>query len=498
MLFTGNKAHSISDMGLKFDGTIVAYRYPCQEFNQDSNPTLNNIISNSFFWKVEGGAIYSDRIGHFTFRDIDLLNNKNFGIFLRQTSESPNQKVIVTNTRLVGKPPDNIGDPNGERIGIELPSTSGFLIDGCTFYYFTKPDYAIRVCSECDMNKEPNEYEVQKLTFFDVNNRLIFAKKARLEKIIDLDGSLAGKEARASILPFYNSANVAPCQSLDLLERGLYCSPKIIDDYTRNAYDFSPVTIKFFGASDNMDKRNLIMTRLGKIYAENETAPGDVISFQTNVPLNKGQGWCLMILPGYVYQFAWDGNPAVDFQKLTIETQGYNSVYKNILLKHNYLNEMQTYKLRFTTLNSQGATIEERDLDEAWYELSPVYSNVDGSSFYHVITRRLIYFILNGKKLGRMSLAPVGCGSNCEAKREKFFRKWSDKETWANKVVPLEGNDVTIPYERRVILDIDPPVLGNLYIDGELIFDEVRENSVIRATNIWVRKGEFFNLQNIF
>ena len=47
---------------------------------------------------------------------------------------------------------------------------------------------------------------------------------------------------------------------------------------------------------------------------------------------------------------------------------------------------------------------------------------------------------------------------------------WSDPATWPNRQVPVAGDKVTIPRGREVVLDVSPPALGGLAIDGKLTF----------------------------
>jgi len=49
---------------------------------------------------------------------------------------------------------------------------------------------------------------------------------------------------------------------------------------------------------------------------------------------------------------------------------------------------------------------------------------------------------------------------------------------------------VVITSDKNVILDIDPPILGSLTIDGVLVFSALRNSSNLRAKNIWVRYGQ--------
>lgn len=48
---------------------------------------------------------------------------------------------------------------------------------------------------------------------------------------------------------------------------------------------------------------------------------------------------------------------------------------------------------------------------------------------------------------------------------------WSDPATWGGRV-PAQGDTVTIPAGKAVLLDVSPPALAGLEIDGSLVFDE--------------------------
>src|SRR5690606_1530831 len=48
--------------------------------------------------------------------------------------------------------------------------------------------------------------------------------------------------------------------------------------------------------------------------------------------------------------------------------------------------------------------------------------------------------------------------------------KWSDPATWPNNKLPADGEKVVIAKDKHVILDVSPPPLGGLSIDGKLVF----------------------------
>ena len=48
--------------------------------------------------------------------------------------------------------------------------------------------------------------------------------------------------------------------------------------------------------------------------------------------------------------------------------------------------------------------------------------------------------------------------------------RWSDAATWPDRHVPRAGDKVTIAAGKDVVLDVSPPALGGLTIDGKLSF----------------------------
>ena len=61
--------------------------------------------------------------------------------------------------------------------------------------------------------------------------------------------------------------------------------------------------------------------------------------------------------------------------------------------------------------------------------------------------------------------------------------KWSDPATWPNSKVPAAGDKVTIGRDKDVMLDVSPPALGGLSIDGKLSF---ADNADLELTTEWI------------
>jgi cell migration-inducing and hyaluronan-binding protein len=60
---------------------------------------------------------------------------------------------------------------------------------------------------------------------------------------------------------------------------------------------------------------------------------------------------------------------------------------------------------------------------------------------------------------------------------------WSDPATWPNRKVPAAGDKVIIGKDKEVVLDVSPPALGGLSIDGKLTF---ANNADLELTTEWI------------
>ena len=60
---------------------------------------------------------------------------------------------------------------------------------------------------------------------------------------------------------------------------------------------------------------------------------------------------------------------------------------------------------------------------------------------------------------------------------------WSDPATWPNSKVPAAGDKVAIAKGKEVILDVNPPALGGVTINGKLTF---ADNADLELTTEWI------------
>ena len=62
-------------------------------------------------------------------------------------------------------------------------------------------------------------------------------------------------------------------------------------------------------------------------------------------------------------------------------------------------------------------------------------------------------------------------------------QRWSDPATWPNNQVPAAGDKVTIGRDQEVLLDVSPPALDGLTINGKLVFADEAD---LALTTEWI------------
>src|ERR1700749_1540951 len=53
--------------------------------------------------------------------------------------------------------------------------------------------------------------------------------------------------------------------------------------------------------------------------------------------------------------------------------------------------------------------------------------------------------------------------------------RWSDPKSWPDGKVPREGDAVTIGKDKNIVLDVSPPALRSLTINGKLSFSNEKD-----------------------
>ncbi|MDR2214515.1 MAG: G8 domain-containing protein, partial [Nevskiaceae bacterium] len=82
-----------------------------------------------------------------------------------------------------------------------------------------------------------------------------------------------------------------------------------------------------------------------------------------------------------------------------------------------------------------------------------------------------------------MSLLPALLIGGASVAAQAQEARWSDPNTWPNRKVPVAGDKVTIGRDKQVVLDVSPPALSGLSIDGKLTFSN---DADLELTTEWI------------
>lgn len=73
--------------------------------------------------------------------------------------------------------------------------------------------------------------------------------------------------------------------------------------------------------------------------------------------------------------------------------------------------------------------------------------------------------------------------------RYRYLDRWSQVNSWLNDQPPVDGDTVIVPEHQAILLDVQPPRLFVLIVEGTLVFD--RKNLNLDASYILVQGGTF-------
>ena len=92
---------------------------------------------------------------------------------------------------------------------------------------------------------------------------------------------------------------------------------------------------------------------------------------------------------------------------------------------------------------------------------------------------------------GEVSLivAGLGAASASVATTFEYINLWSDAQTWGGGELPIEGDTIFIPPGQTVLMDVSPPRLYFLVVQGHLEF--ARTDLMLDASYIFVMGGSF-------
>ena len=483
LAFTDNEAHHTSWGGLNLDTWGGSWRplvKPCKLVNLTTNPDVISYIMNFKAWNIRYFGIMLDSIGQIKLYGAQIADCGTIGVMITGFSLDSSQIirfkdindnlldfVVISQSLFIGTTDTN----NAVYInanGIGLPQMDGAVFSNITFINYLA-GAAIGICEVCtwdlnDMGQHPRVYNI---SFINVTRKIHYGAFSRNSMLLDLDGSFSNKTTQNLIIQRYPHLTVpGSCiipTSADLnntlicpVDNGLiYCSLFIVK-------------------SDPVINLVLNVTNIG-VDSLQKYPDGFGISQVVCQKLIDPDvfGWKFYLFSGFNYEFMFNGVPS--FNGLKLQCSYSEPSYKEIWMK---VYNKDAVSLSIDMKSTTGQTILSPDLVFNQSIIQYYYFNNDRKDLY----MKLSYALFTSSTI---EITAQKCSGGCPIP----IKLWSDISTWTNKRLPLKGDQITIPENYRVLMDINPPLLDYLIIDGEVIFDEMLGNSELQANVIWIRKG---------
>ena len=202
--------------------------------------------------------------------------------------------------------------------------------------------------------------------------------------------------------------------------------------------------------------------------------------------------WALPFVTGYQYSIHFQ-NGNLDFNHLNLYPTNYwKSDDKGIVLRFNYSEINEDFNT--TLLKFRGNFV--KGIKSTDY-LNPADNDFFIGDYNHDPIKKVVFVGINGKSNGSIDIDPVSCLHDCNKNqplinvipKETFTRLWSNVSMWNNSRLPKDNEEVYIPSNWNVVLDVNSSNLSRIIIDGDLSFDPKKPNLQLTAGIIWVRTG---------
>jgi hypothetical protein len=325
--------------------------------------------------------------------------------------------------------------------------------------------------------------------------------------IYDLDGSLSpyfatGNRTSATIMQRYNHIYHYNQQHCALPSNESKWDSTIICNQAVTIRRIYFTNIINFNAFNNQIMKVVPITTYDEVVSLNPVADVGLFTavksrFRDKEPKKeKPQAWSLPFVTGKIYQIWWGSG--LDFSHLSIVTSTlFNENDAGVIFKFNYTLNRELYEVGPMRGGNKLQSIDFIPRKPDFASLRP--ATCGNGDYYHNnddSTLRMLTICQSGRNRTQFEYTEVNaiiCRFHCPAPagtfvKENFTRLWSNASQWPNETVPQANENVTINGNWTVLLDVDPPALNYLVIDGTLVADDTRDVN-ITARSIFIRAG---------
>eukprot|EP00388_Colpodella_angusta_P004513 GDKJ01014799.1.p1 GENE.GDKJ01014799.1~~GDKJ01014799.1.p1 ORF type:complete len:2331 (+),score=545.59 GDKJ01014799.1:688-6993(+) len=424
---------------------------------------------------------------------------------------------------------------NHSRNGIELPQREFWRIKDSAFVNFPNA-FAMKTCHDCNADEEYSQgaftYRMEGLQFENVKTRLTWGIPKK-EIVHDIDGSLGGT-ANRYITYYYKYFDMPECAKTAVeIENGTSCSLPIrkvgLKAILPHNFDNKPMTV----VSSSAPNADSLLFTSNAVTAANGVTAVDNINFRMR---GLFSGWTLPLVVNKFYNLMWAPGP--NFERLQIaysdpeyvfQANGVaNAVpeYVGLTFAHTAYRDRFEVSLPYFNPDPPAGEIPDKgslpnvqldglqtgleladDFDV--YNLLTSYESLPFGTNVHTglgDTGKFAVMLSTGSsvRVGKLNelydpftvsikgreCPEIGCWAPPRLAALDPPHLWSDALAWARygSVMPSEGDAVTIKNTQYVILDMNPPKLTSLSIEGKLEVqnENAAQTFTLRANSIVV------------
>ena len=293
---------------------------------------------------------------------------------------------------------------------------------------------------------------------------------------IDLDGSLTGPFTSlqsTSILPPLTLTPNRPTLKLSgCYETGLSWDDSLLCDNTQK---LKAILITNMDPWNFFKATRIKVIRLTTPEEDISSNPESDFSVEEEVEImntDLPNSWAMPFALGYYYNVHW--RHGIDFSHMSIAPSRLFSQNENgVVLRFNYTDTRELFEIgKWYEGQLQNPYIEDKLslIDPATCENGDYYNDKINQYLYVCVSgknKEITEWIdVNGIRCVEDTCPVEGVVEDVE--REVFTRLWSNASQWPNGILPQAGDNVTINYEWNMELDVTPPVLNYLKIQGNL------------------------------
>ena len=463
--FKNNIAHSNAEFGLRIWETYDPFTSPCDKGSARDTIILYNLTS---YANGIHGVEFSI-IGNVQVDGFKLADNRDNGIEITETvgecfvAEIKNTLIIArttANTKLA------------QSGGIRTMRRNYLRISDVTFVNFNEENtVCMRACSHCKSFQGGFHVEFQGIQFISGSQRRAAFQWEHEVVYIDIDGTFTGNEPGSIVVP---NSNILPhdlCNfsvpefSVNSAVPGAVCSPQV----------------KMLRLSWN--DVNPIVTYEDKIANITNQYGSTQIQWRKK-RLTHPRGYMAILPANNSYSLTY----IIEDDIKTDITSYKASIYH--LKPGDYITISESFYIQPDHFNLRNLVENTKNRNSTNSVINPsTHNHLDW--YFDNSTNKLTYLLKGdadtnycSPKSFHLTSEPCPVDEDdvvhCEVTNpidgiyETNPRVWSNPADWPSNSLPLAGEDVIIESTWRMHLDINPPHLGNVYIYGELTFDDTQ------------------------